>query len=113
MHSTFKLLIFTAILLATSLNTTNLGAQVFSQEERPPKENEEWLTKQQREQARQRNIERQQKLKKDTDRLLELATELKQYVDRTNENTLSVDVVKKCEEIEKLAKDVKNKMKGT
>jgi hypothetical protein len=111
-HSTFKVLIFTAILLATSLNTTNLGTQVFSQEERP-KENEEWLTKQQREQARQRNIERQQKLKKDTDRLLELATELKQYVDRTNENTLSVDVVKKCEEIEKLAKDVKNKMKGT
>jgi hypothetical protein len=31
----------------------------------------------------------------------------------TNENTLSVDVVRKCEEIEKLAKDVKNRMKGT
>lgn len=113
MRATFKLLIFTAILLATSLDTSNLRAQIFPQEERPPKENEEWLTKQQREQARQRNIERQKKLKQETDRLLELATELKQYVDRTNENTLSVDVVKKCEEIEKLAKDVKNKMKGT
>jgi hypothetical protein len=111
-HSTFKVLIFTAILLATSLDTVNIGAQI-PQEEGLRKENEEWITKQQREQARQRNIERQQKLKKETDRLLELATELKQYVDRTNENTLSVDVVRKCEEIEKLAKDVKNRMKGT
>ena len=113
MHATFKALIFTAILLASPLNTLNLKAQVFPKEERPRNENEEWITKQQREQARQRNIERQKKLKQDTDRLLELATELKQYVDRTNENTLSVDVVKKCEEIERLAKDVKNKMKGT
>jgi hypothetical protein len=112
-HATFKALILTAILLATPLNTSNLRAQILPQEERPRRENEEWLTKQQREQARQRNFERQKKLKQDTDRLLELATELKQYVDRTNENTLSVDVVKKCEEIEKLAKDVKNKMKGT
>jgi len=52
-------------------------------------------------------------LKRDTDKLLDLATELKQYVDKTNENTLSLDVVKKAEEIEKLAKSVKEKMKGT
>lgn len=113
MRATFKIFIFIAILLATTLDTASLGAQIFPQQERPPKENEEWITQQQREQARQRNVERQKKLKQDTDRLLELATELKQYVDRSNENTLSVDVVKKCEEIEKLAKDVKNKMKGT
>ena len=112
MRTTLKLLIFTAILFATSLDTSYLKAQAIP-EDRSRNENEEWITKQQREQARQRNIERQKKLKQDTDRLLELATELKQYVDRTNENTLSVDVVKKCEEIERLAKDVKNKMKGT
>jgi len=34
-------------------------------------------------------------------------------VDRTNEHTLSLDVIKKAEEIEKLAKSVKGKMKGS
>ena len=64
-----------------------------------------------REQARARNKERQEKLKADTDQLLKLATELKQYVDKTNENILSVEVVKKTEEIEKLAKKVKEGMR--
>jgi hypothetical protein len=63
--------------------------------------------------AKKQNEVRQQDLKKDTDKLLELATELKQYVDKTNENILSMDVVKKAEQIEKLAKQVKDKMKGS
>lgn len=58
------------------------------------------------------NEQRNAQLKRDTDKLLELSTELKQYVDKTNENVLSVDVVKKAEEIEKLAHSVKEKMKG-
>jgi 5'-deoxynucleotidase YfbR-like HD superfamily hydrolase len=56
--------------------------------------------------------ERVAALKSDTDRLLKLSIELKSYVDKSNENVLSVDVVKKAEEIEKLAKSVKDKMKG-
>lgn len=51
-------------------------------------------------------------LKSDTDKLLKLSTELKSYVDKSDENVLSVDVIKKAEEIEKLAKSVKDKMKG-
>ena len=47
-----------------------------------------------------------------TKTLLDLATELKQYVDKTNENIISLDVIKKAEQIEKLAKSVKDKMKG-
>ena len=58
------------------------------------------------------NKQRQTSLQKDTDRLLQLATELKEYVDKSNEHTLSMDVIKKAEEIEKLAKSVKGKMKG-
>ena len=65
-----------------------------------------------REQAKKLNQQRHANLKKDTDKLLELATQLKQQVDKSNENTLSVDVIKKCEEIEKLAHSVKQKMKG-
>jgi hypothetical protein len=72
---------------------------------------ETWETQQKRELAKQENLKRQQDLKKDTDKLLDLATQLKQYVDKTNENMLSVEVIKKAEEIEKLAHSVKDKMK--
>lgn len=65
-----------------------------------------------KEMAKKANQARQADLKRDTEKLLKLATELKDYVDKTNENTLSVDVVKKAEEIEKLAHSVKDKMKG-
>ena len=56
--------------------------------------------------------ERVAALKTDTDKLLKLSVELKQYVDKSDENVLSLDVVKKAEAIEKLAKSVKDKMKG-
>ena len=59
------------------------------------------------------NKQRQTQLEKDTERLLKLATELKEYVGKTDEHTLSLDVIKKAEEIEKLAKSVKEKMKGS
>ena len=66
-----------------------------------------------REMAKKANQERQADLKRDTDKLFRLANELKDYVDKTNENMLSVDVVRKAEEIEKLARSVKDKMKGS
>ena len=71
-----------------------------------------WALQQKREIAKKQNELRQRDIKKDTDQLLELATELKQYVDKTNENIISLDVIKKAEQIEKLAKSVKEKMKG-
>jgi len=58
------------------------------------------------------NLQRQEEIRKDSEKLLELATELKQYVHKSNENTLSLEVIKKAEQIEKLAKTVKDKMKG-
>ncbi|MGA9391444.1 MAG: hypothetical protein WBV69_13470 [Candidatus Sulfotelmatobacter sp.] len=64
------------------------------------------------EMAKKANQERQAALRADTDKLLKLASELKQYVDKTNENMLSIEVLKKAEEIEKLAHSVKDKMKG-
>lgn len=56
--------------------------------------------------------ERVAALKTDTDKLLRLSIELKTYVDKSDENVLSVDVIRRAEEIEKLAKSVKDKMKG-
>jgi hypothetical protein len=62
--------------------------------------------------AKKANLDRQATLKADTDKLLKLAAELKDSVDKSNENVLSLDVIKKAEEIEKLAHSVKDKMKG-
>jgi hypothetical protein len=57
------------------------------------------------------NTDRAKRIKRDTDKLLQLATELKEYVDKTNENVMSVDVIRKAEEVEKLAKTIREKMK--
>jgi hypothetical protein len=66
-----------------------------------------------RDMAKKANHARQADLRRDTEKLLKLSMELKEYVDKTNENMLSVEVVKKAEEIEKLAHSVKEKMKGS
>jgi nitric oxide reductase activation protein len=66
----------------------------------------------QEQQERSRNSERQKRLVSDTDKLLALATQLKQDVDKTNKDVMSVDVIKKADEIEKLAHSVKERMKG-
>ena len=64
------------------------------------------------EMAKKAAKERVAALKHDTDRLLRLSVELKQSVDKSDENVLSLDVIKKAEEIEKLAHSVREKMKG-
>lgn len=65
------------------------------------------------EQAKLRNTDRQRKLVADMERLVALANELKSQVDKSNKDTLSLDVVRKADEIEKLAHSVKEKMKGS
>ena len=64
------------------------------------------------EMAKKAAKERVAALKRDTEKLLKLSQELKESVDKSDENVLSVEVIKKAEEIEKLAKSVKDKMKG-
>jgi hypothetical protein len=66
-----------------------------------------------RDMAKKANLARQAALKADTDKLVQLAGELKQDVDKSSENVLSLEVLKKAEEIEKLAHSVKDKMRGT
>jgi hypothetical protein len=59
------------------------------------------------------NAERKKQIADDTAKLLELATELKSEVDKTSKDTLSINVIRKAESIERLAKGVKEKMKLT
>lgn len=56
--------------------------------------------------------DRQRKIVDDTARLLRLANELKDDVEKSSKDTMSLDVIRKADEIEKLAHDVKNRMKG-
>jgi len=58
------------------------------------------------------NTDRQKEFTQNTQQLLKLANELNQAVNKSSQNTLSLDVIKKAEEIEKLAKEVKEKMKS-
>ena len=59
------------------------------------------------------NLERRRQIADDAAKLVELATELKKEVDKTDKDTLSVNVIKKADTIERLAKGVKEKMKLT
>lgn len=56
--------------------------------------------------------QRQKKLVEDTNKLLLLATQLKEEVDKSTKDTLSITVITRAAEIEKLAKSIKEKMKA-
>ena len=56
--------------------------------------------------------DRQSQLRVDTEKLVALTAELKQHVDKAGGNILSMDVIKKAQEIQKLAKSVQDKMRN-
>ncbi|HWY08846.1 MAG TPA: hypothetical protein VNY24_18435 [Candidatus Acidoferrales bacterium] len=57
--------------------------------------------------------ENQKEIKKKVERLYDLASELKGEVEKTDSSkVLSLNLVRKAEEIEKLARDIKNRSKG-
>jgi hypothetical protein len=111
-------IVLVLVIAATLRSMSQSGSSQFPQipqvpplEQRPGREDEQRL-KIEKEMAKKANQARQADLKRDAEKLLKLATELKEHVDKTNENTLSLDVIKKAEEIEKLARSVKDKMKA-
>jgi hypothetical protein len=65
----------------------------------------------QRQQAIAANQQRQLEIKRDMDKMAELTLELKDYLAKTEQGVVSVDALKKAEQIEKLAHSVKSKMK--
>ena len=116
-----KVAALTGILLAATIGVvaqivTPLGST--SQGARPPygdrnRDNDNPLGPTGQEQIEKgRQTERQKKLIADTDRLLTLANELKTDVDKTTKDQMSIQVIHKAEEIEKLARSVKERMKG-
>ena len=66
---------------------------------------------QERERAIKWQQDRQEQIRRDATKLFQLSAELKDSVDKMDANMLSLDMVKKAEAVEKLAKNVKNKMR--
>ena len=113
-HNRFFVILFFACFLLPGFSRT-AAAQIAAQHpdmSTPIADEDEARARITRDMEKKAAKERVAALKSDTDKLLKLSIELKSYVDKSNENVLSVDVVKKAEEIEKLAKSVKDKMKG-
>jgi hypothetical protein len=95
---------------AVILGGVVLGLPASSQFGAPPSQSQSEKEMQERA-AREANKKRQQDIRTDTDKLFQLANELKDAVDKSNEHLLSLEVVRKADEVEKLAHRVKEKMK--
>jgi|SRR5450755_1718010 hypothetical protein len=65
----------------------------------------------QREQAIAANLQRQAEIKRDTQKMFQLTGELRDYLEKAGQGVMSMDALKKVEQIEKLAHGVKSKMK--
>jgi hypothetical protein len=57
------------------------------------------------------NAERKKQITADSDKLLKMATDLKDELDKTGKDTLSVDTIHKIDAIEKLARGMKDKLR--
>jgi hypothetical protein len=64
------------------------------------------------EQDRQLREVRQKRVVADTDKLTVLVTDLKAHVNSSTINSVPADMIKKADEIEKLARDLKKQLKG-
>jgi hypothetical protein len=105
----FFLVVFFSFSVPSSAQMRPGTPSTIDNDNPPPDENRDRM---EHDRAKKANEDRQAALKSDTEKLVKLAGELKDYVDKSNENVLSLDVMKKAEEIEKLAKSVKEKMRG-
>jgi hypothetical protein len=65
----------------------------------------------QRQQAIAANLQRQVEIRRDAEKMAALMQELRDYLAKTDPSVISVDAIKKAEQIEKLAHSVKSKMK--
>jgi hypothetical protein len=87
---------------------------------RPPDANDQMVMREEKDDQQDKNkdiatanIERRKQIADDSAKLLKLAGDLKTAVDKTGKDTLSLEVIRKADEIERLAHSVKEKMKLT
>jgi hypothetical protein len=113
------LIAFTALATTCGLSsqTPNQNKPILLPEaNRPPDANAQMTMRDQqskKEHFDAANLERKRQITDDSARLLKLANDLKAEVDKTSKDTLSLGVIRKADEIERLAHNVKEKMKLT
>jgi len=59
------------------------------------------------------NRQRQVEIRRDIEKMAALMQELRDYLAKADQGVMSVDAIKKAQQIEKLAHSVKSKMKQT
>jgi hypothetical protein len=95
---------------APSPQGQNVGRPTFGQGPEP--EQDPLVRRAQREAEKKRNIERQQHLVTESNRILQLAMELSDTIDASGKAPPLADAQRKADEIEKLAKSVETRMKA-
>lgn len=65
----------------------------------------------QRKQAMAASLQRQAEMRRDGEKLAKLTQELNEYLQNKSQGVISLDALKKAEQIEKLAHSVRSKMK--
>lgn len=65
----------------------------------------------QKQQAEAANQQRQVEIRRDSQKMAELTQELNDYLQKSSQGVVSLEAMKKAEQIEKLAKSVRSKMK--
>jgi hypothetical protein len=109
----FLLVLIVSVMMANSNGLAPVGLLAAPPQHRDePQPLDPTVQKMEKAAEKKRNEQRQSDLKRDTDQLYQLASELKKSVDSTNEHVLSLEVIRKAEEIEKLARSVRTKMKA-
>ncbi|MCL5006216.1 MAG: hypothetical protein M1404_06745 [Acidobacteria bacterium] len=95
--------------IPSPLNAQNRQYPVAPPFPRPPAIHSPKRSEKQKEALIKYNFEN---MKKHADQLAELAQSLQKKINASNQDVLSVDVVRQAEQIEKLAKKIKNEARG-
>jgi hypothetical protein len=110
-----SLMAFAALVASHDLTSQDASRPALSPEaSRPPDANPQVAMNEQHSKkasVEAANVERRREIGEDSTRLLKLATDLKTELDKTTKDTLSLGVIRKADEIERLAHNVREKMK--
>jgi hypothetical protein len=96
---------------AVAAGQTNASAQAPGNQSNEAKQQADSPKDLREQKGSQADNERKKQISDESTRLLAMAIALKAEVDKTTKDTLSLSVIRKADEIEKLAKTVKEKMK--
>ena len=112
--ATAFLMVFVALAASCPLTSQDASKPISPEASHPPNVNVQVAMNEQQSKKASvdaANVERRREIGEDSTRLLKLATDLKTELDKTTKDTLSLGVIRKADEIERLAHSVREKMK--